>query len=193
MRNAPDTEFKVHSLLLLFSRAFYVYPLLFCSLQYIYESLYRSYPSVCLCRLQRQPESYSLSYSDHANNLSLLIRFQQGVSSIPATRCKVGKVNKEAGWEIRNIAEAVHIESAILSDVHKVITRNLRNKTNLGILQHFLLHYPLTVVLHPRSHTQELRRPWLAVSSSLKNEEGVVRVPRVMKGASVSKRIQSGR
>ena len=76
MRNAPDTEFKVHSLLLLLSRAFYVYPLLFRSLRYIYESLYRSYPSVCLCRLQRQPESYSLSYSDHANNLSLLIRFQ---------------------------------------------------------------------------------------------------------------------
>ena len=76
MRNTPDTEFKVHSLLLLFSRAFYVYPLLFRSLQYIYESLYRSYPSVCLCRFQRQPESYSLSYSDHANNLSLLIRFQ---------------------------------------------------------------------------------------------------------------------
>ena len=77
MRNAPDTEFKVHSLLLLFSRAFYVYPLLFRSLQYIYESLYCSYPSVCLCRLQRQPESYSLSCSDHANNLRSLIRFQQ--------------------------------------------------------------------------------------------------------------------
>ena len=69
-------EFKVHSLLLLFSRAFYVYLLLFRSLQYIYESLYCSYPSVCLCRLQRQPESYSLSCSDHANILSLLIRFQ---------------------------------------------------------------------------------------------------------------------
>ena len=41
MHHAPDTEFKVHSLLLLFPRAFFVYPLLFRSLQYIYESLYR--------------------------------------------------------------------------------------------------------------------------------------------------------
>ena len=69
-------EFKVHSLLLLFSRAFYVYLLLFRSLQYIYQSLYSSYPSVCLCRSQRQPESYSLSCLDHANNLRSLVRFQ---------------------------------------------------------------------------------------------------------------------
>ena len=81
MRNAPDTEFTVHFLLLLFSRAFYVYPLLFRSLQYIYESLYHSYPSICLCYLQRQPESYSLSCFDHANNLRLLIRFQHDIYS----------------------------------------------------------------------------------------------------------------
>ena len=87
MRNAPDTEYKVHSLLLLFSRAFYVYPLLFRSLQYIYESLYRSYPSGCLCRIQRQPESYSLSCSDHANNLSLLIRFQHAIHVQAVQNC----------------------------------------------------------------------------------------------------------
>ena len=69
-------EFKVHSLLLLFSRAFYVYLLLFRSLQYIYQSLYRSYPSVCLCTSQRQPEIPFSFYLDHANNLRLLIRFQ---------------------------------------------------------------------------------------------------------------------
>ena len=77
----------VHFLLLLFSRAFYVYPLLFCSLQYIYESLYRSYPSVCLCRIQRQPESHSLSCLDHANNLRLLIRFQHDLELIE--RCRI--------------------------------------------------------------------------------------------------------
>ena len=53
-------------------------PILYLSLQYIYESLYRSYPSVCLCYLQRQPESHSLSCLDYANNLRLLIRFQIG-------------------------------------------------------------------------------------------------------------------
>ena len=34
---------------------------------------------------------------------------EKGVSSIPAIRCKVGKVGKEVGWEVRNIGEAVHI------------------------------------------------------------------------------------
>ena len=71
MRNAPDTEFKVHSLLLLFSRAFFVYPLLFCSLQYIYESLYHSYSSVCLCHLQRQLEYYSLFSSRSRRQFTL--------------------------------------------------------------------------------------------------------------------------
>ena len=77
MHNAPDTEFKVHSLLLLFPRAFFVYPLVFRSLQYIYESLYRSYPSVCLWTSQRQPEIPFSFYLNHANSLRLLIRFQQ--------------------------------------------------------------------------------------------------------------------
>ena len=104
MRNAPDTEFKVHSLLLLFSRTFYVYPLLFRSLQYIYESLHRRYPSVCLCRLQRQSESYSLSCSDHASNLSLLIRFQHksGRKKSPGPILSEGQPNyksaRDWGW-----------------------------------------------------------------------------------------------
>jgi hypothetical protein len=43
----PISGFKVHSPSLLFFGVFSLYLLLFCSLQYIYEDLYRSYPSVC--------------------------------------------------------------------------------------------------------------------------------------------------
>ena len=35
---------------------------------------------------------------------------EKGVSSIPAIRCKVGKVGKEVGCEIRCIGEAVHMD-----------------------------------------------------------------------------------
>jgi len=43
----PISGFKVHSLSLLFFGVFCLYPILFCSLQYIYKDMYHSYPSVC--------------------------------------------------------------------------------------------------------------------------------------------------
>ena len=43
----PISRFKVHSLSLLFFGVFCLYPILFCSLQYIYKDMYHSYPSVC--------------------------------------------------------------------------------------------------------------------------------------------------
>ena len=42
---------------------------------------------------------------------------QKGVGSIPMIRCKVRKVGKEAGCEIRNIGEAVHIGSAVVTAI----------------------------------------------------------------------------
>jgi len=47
---------------------FYVYPLLFCSLQCIYKDMYCSYLSVCLWNFQRHLEILSL-YLDHTNDL----------------------------------------------------------------------------------------------------------------------------
>lgn len=41
----------------------------------------------------------------------------KGVSSIPVIRCKVRKVGKEAGCEIGNIGEEVHIGSAVLTAI----------------------------------------------------------------------------
>ena len=46
---------------------FYVYPLLFCSLQCMYKDMYCSYLSVCLWNFHRQPEILSL-YLDHTND-----------------------------------------------------------------------------------------------------------------------------
>jgi len=43
----PISGFKVHSLSLLFFGVFCLYPILFCSLQYIYKDMYHSYPLVC--------------------------------------------------------------------------------------------------------------------------------------------------
>jgi len=63
LRNVPDLRIQGTFLYLLFFRPFYFYPLSFCSLQYIYENLYHSYPSVCLCNPQRQPEILFLTFS----------------------------------------------------------------------------------------------------------------------------------
>jgi hypothetical protein len=66
MRNAPDLRiqgtFPIFIVFVHSSGVFYLYLLSFCSLQYIYEDLYRSYSSVCLWNPQRQPEILSLSY-----------------------------------------------------------------------------------------------------------------------------------
>jgi hypothetical protein len=58
-----------------FFGVFCLYPVLFCSLQYIYEYLYRSYLSVCLWCSQRQPEILSLSYHDHAKEYTCRFDF----------------------------------------------------------------------------------------------------------------------
>ena len=62
MRNAPDTEFKVHSLLLLFSRAFYVYPLYF-----VVYSIYTR-----ACTIVTHPFA-SVDYRDNRNLIPFLI------------------------------------------------------------------------------------------------------------------------
>jgi len=81
----PISGFKVHSLSLLFFRVFCLYPILFCSLQYIYKDMYHSYPSVCPLKSSGTTGNlifYLISLMWSCERVRLPIWFQQLVGNI---------------------------------------------------------------------------------------------------------------
>ena len=106
--------------------------------------------------------------------------------SIPAIRCKVGKVSKEAGWEIENIEKQYILICG--SGDHKVITTKEGTKRTLKSFNtsSFNVHSisPLSTQPYPGTPLSMVSALYgiLAASSSSKNQEGVVWVPGVVKG-----------
>jgi hypothetical protein len=122
---------------------------------------------------------------------------EKGVGSIPAIQCKAEKVGKVVGCEIRNMGEAVHIGSAVVTTIRWQQQKREQNEPwnpSTPPPPISTQYRPPSTQPYPGTPPSMVSALYsiLAASTSSKNQKGGVWVPGVMKGASISKRIQGG-